>query len=194
MATEHKPVQFAPIEATDEQLARLVATDPAALAELYERYLPRVSSYVRRKLRNPELEQDVVSQIFLKVIEGLQTRRIDHVRPWIFTIAHHTIVDVYRARPDAVSMESVPEPLDPSANPEDVAAALSDLHLIRSLFPHLTASEQQVLDLRLFGLTNPEIADVLGRSYSWVGSTQHRAYKRLQVLVRAHIERTGGRT
>ncbi len=191
MATEHLAVQPA---ATDEQIARRVASDPAALAELYERYLPRVSSYVRRKLRNPDLEQDVVSQIFLNVLEGLQTRHIEHVRPWIFTIAHHTIVDVYRARPDVVSLEFVPELLDHASNPEDIAAAQSDIRLVRSLLPRLTANEQQVMDLRLFGLTNPEIAELLGRSYSWVGSTQHRAYKHLQDLVRAHIDRTGGTT
>ena len=82
----------------DESLAVRAANDPAAMTELYRRFVVRVDRYCRRRLQDPELAEDVTSQIFLKVLEGLRKRRVENVASWIFTIAHNEVVSQYRRR------------------------------------------------------------------------------------------------
>jgi RNA polymerase sigma factor (sigma-70 family) len=47
----------------------------------------------------------------------------------------------------------------------------------------LSPDQRHIVDLRLAGLTGPEIAEVLGMSESAVKSSQFRAYSRLRKLL-----------
>ena len=77
------------------------------------------------KLRNPDLVEDVVSQIFLRVIEGLRKTRVEQVRPWIFSIARNEVVNAWRHR-QFVQLDSVSERPSPEHSPEDLAIAAGD--------------------------------------------------------------------
>jgi RNA polymerase sigma-70 factor (ECF subfamily) len=168
---------------SDESLAARAATDPAAMTELYRRYVARVDRYCRRRLRDPHLAEDVTSQIFLKALEGLRRGRIEHVSSWIFTIAHNEVVSHYRRERHDVGIDEVAEVASHGRAVEDAAIAQSDARDMRSLLPLLTADQQRVIELRLAGLTSLEIRQVLGRSRSWVGTTEHRAVNRLRDLM-----------
>lgn len=176
--------EFEPSDDSDESLASRAAHDPDAMTELYRRYRPIVEGYCRQKIADPERAQDVISQIFLSVLEGLKCKKIARVRPWIFTIAHNEIIDAYRSFRIDVPLERVFHLRDEKQTPEDVAIENSEMQMLRTLIESLPEWERMVMERRLFGLTNPEISEMLGKSYSWVGSTQHRAYTRLKTLVR----------
>ena len=47
----------------------------------------------------------------------------------------------------------------------------------------LTNDQRQVVELRLAGVTGPEIRETLGRSRSWVDTTQHRAVQKLRAVL-----------
>ena len=159
------------------------------MTELYRRYVARVDRYCRRRLRNPDLVEDVTSQIFLKVLEGLRRGRIEHVASWIFTIAHNEVVSLYRRERHDVGIDAAEDMASDSQTVEETVIALSATRDLRAMLPLLTADQQRVIELRLAGLTSLEIRQVLGRSRSWVGTTEHRAVRRLRDLMTADQSR-----
>ncbi|HYP60004.1 MAG TPA: sigma-70 family RNA polymerase sigma factor [Thermomicrobiales bacterium] len=168
---------------SDELLAVRAANDPAAMTELYRRFVVRVDRYCRRRLQDPELAEDVTSQIFLKVLEGLRKRRVENVASWIFTIAHNEVVSQYRRRREFVGITEAVLAGGDDGMLEDTVITAADARDLRALLPLLSADQQRVLELRLAGLTSLEIRQVLGKSRSWVGTTEHRAVHRLRDLM-----------
>jgi RNA polymerase sigma-70 factor (ECF subfamily) len=53
---------------------------------------------------------------------------------------------------------------------------------IRALLALLSSDQREILELRLTGLTDAEIARVLGRSHGAVRMSQHRAVARLRSI------------
>jgi RNA polymerase sigma-70 factor (ECF subfamily) len=168
---------------SDESLAARAGAEPAAMTELYRRYITRVDRYCRRRLQDPELAEDVTSQIFLKVLEGLRKRRVENVASWIFTIAHNEVVSQYRRRREFVDTVEAAEVAGDGVALEDAVITSADVHDLRALLPLLSADQQRVLELRLAGLTSLEIRQLLGKSRSWVGTTEYRAVHRLRDLM-----------
>ncbi len=183
----HNQVRSGPAVAaageSDERLAARASTDPAAFAELYERYVARIDQYCRWRLRDRDLAQDATSQIFLKALEGLRRRRIDNVASWLFTIAHNEVVDRYRRQHQTTAFDSYREVASSGQSVEDLAILASSSADLHRLLPLLSPDQQDVIELRLAGLTSTEIQEVLGRSKSWVATTHHRALRRLRGLL-----------
>lgn len=163
----------------DHALASRALHDRAAFAELYQRYLTPIYGYCYRRLGSREAAEDATSLVFTKALEGLPNRNTANVRAWLFTIAHNVVVDSYRSHRVTIDLESV-DTIASSGSPEDDALAAIQLGELRAALDLLTDDQRQVVELRLAGLTGPEIRDVLDRSRSWVDTTQHRAVQRLR--------------
>jgi RNA polymerase sigma-70 factor (ECF subfamily) len=171
-------------EATDEYLAALAASDPAAFAELYHRYVSRIRRYCSRRLRDEDQAEDATSRVFLKALESLQHKRVDNVASWLFSIAHNDVIDRYRRTPQHLDLDDAWNLVSAERSPEDVAIAQSEAADFRRALAHLKPDQQRVIELRLAGLTTAEIQEVLGKRRPWVGTTQHRAVQRLRELMR----------
>lgn len=170
---------------SDELLAARAATDPSAFAELYRRYVVRIHRYCDRRLPDPDLAQDATSQVFLKALESLQHKRVDNVASWLFAIAHNEVVDRYRRRRHDTPFDELEEMESADRSPEDLALGRVESGRLHALLPLLSQDQQRVVELRLGGLTNREIEDVLGKGKSWVCVTQYRALHRLRELLDA---------
>src|SRR5687768_3959772 len=121
-ATHLEPVVWTE---SDEALAARAA-DPAAMTELYRRYVHRVDRYCRRQLQDPDLAEDVTSQVFVKALEGLRRNRIENVASWIFTIAHNEVVTLYRRQRNDVGLELAERVMSPDISLENAVIAQSD--------------------------------------------------------------------
>lgn len=177
---DYRPVLSAE---SDEILAARAATDPAAFAELYNRYVARIDGYCHQRLHSTDLAEDATHQIFLRALESLRKRPVENVAAWLFTIAHNECVDRYRRHHAQVPIEMAVELAGIDQSPEDEAVARSMATELRELLPLLREDQRRVLELRLAGLSSGEIQTVLGKSRSWVGVTQHRAVTRLRTLM-----------
>lgn len=168
---------------TDAMLAARAATDSSAFAELYQRYVVRIHRYCSRRLADADLAEDATSQVFLKALESLQHKRIDNVPSWLFSSAHNEVVDRYRRQHHHRSIDDLHHLASGSLSPEEAVLGQLDAIDLRALLPLLTADQQRVIELRLAGLTNSEIRDVLGKGKSWVTTTQFRALHALRKLL-----------
>ena len=169
--------------------AALVAAarrDPRAFAPLYQRYFDPVYRYCYRRLGNPEAAADATSQVFAKALAALPRYRDGSFRSWLFAIAHNTIVDSARAARGDRPLEAAADLADAAPTPEDASLAADQGRSLRAALAHLSPDQRRILA----GLTDQEIAKVMGRSLTATRMVQVRAVARLRVLL--GVGATGG--
>jgi len=174
----------------DAELAmvRRAQHDPAALAPLYERYVDAVFAYCYRRTSDRELAADLTHQVFARVLTALPQfaqRPNGSFRSWLFTIAHNLVVDTRRLKKETASLDRAgPDQLhDGARSPEEHAIASEQRRALNAALGQLTNGQRQVVELRLAGLTGPEIATALDMRLAAVKSAQFRAYARLRDLL-----------
>lgn len=173
-------------DASDDDSAIVVRAqrDPAAFSELYCRYADPVYRYCHRRLGDSEAARDAASRVFAQALAALARCQPRSFRSWLFAIAHHVIVDDFRARARATGPLSAALNIpDEAANPESRLLAAETAASVHELLRRLPEDQRQVIELRLAGLSGAEIAHVVGRSLAAVKSSQFRGYGRLRALL-----------
>jgi RNA polymerase sigma-70 factor (ECF subfamily) len=189
MLERFRPTGADPLAASDDALlARVRARDSAALRALFQRYHGRVFHFVLRRLRDPELAEEVVADVFFEV-----WRSVEHFRgasrpsTWIFGIAHFKATGAHRDRSRHKRAAVVPtnvESLHRVADDTDAGARLvarEELRIVRRVLAGLPDDQRQVLELAVFeGLPYEEIAHRLGVPAGTVKTRVARARARLR--------------
>ena len=180
--TEHATAVMPPSDAAMIAAAR---TDPHAFAPLYRRYVDPVYRYCYRRLGDPETAADATSQVFVNAIAALPGYRDDagSFRYWLFAIAHNVVIDEVRTirwTSRMTTLEAATELAGTMPSLEDDLVAGETARSVRVLLRQLTTDQRHVLELRLAGLTGPEIAAALGKSLGSVKIAQVRAFARLR--------------
>lgn len=156
-----------------------------AWERLYRDLAPVVLGYLRaQNLRDPE---DVLGEVFLQVVRDLHRFEggYDGFRSWVFTVAHHRMVDARRKvqrRPptDATPTEDLDLHLPPTEAEPEALEHLTTGEVV-ALLDELTEEQREVLVLRLVGgLTHQEVAEVLGKGRGAVKQLQRRAVSALR--------------
>ncbi|MFN8590476.1 MAG: sigma-70 family RNA polymerase sigma factor [Thermomicrobiales bacterium] len=178
----------------DSPLVALAQTDRQAFAALYDRYVHRVYGYCYRHLGSREAAEDATSLVFTRAIAALPrfAPTGGTFRAWLFTIAHHTVVDTHRALRfvspgDASHAAAAAALIDPAPGPEDLILAAESAAALHQVLTRLTPEQAQVVELRLAGLRDSEIAHVLGRSQGAVRASQYRAMVRLRAILAGDV-------
>jgi RNA polymerase sigma-70 factor (ECF subfamily) len=157
--------------------------DQDMFARLYEAYMERVYRYVYFRVADENLAEDITSQVFLKVWEKLGTYQAGQspFMAWLYRIARNAVIDHYRSKKVAVSLEE--------ANPVELSHADEvdeklDLQIqseeLREALQELTEEQQQVLVLKFVGgLSTMEIAQQMGKQEGAVRALQMRGLQGL---------------
>ena len=158
-----------------------------AWALLYRSHAGRVLGYLRgRGASDPE---NLLGEVFLQLARNISTfsGTEDNFRSWVFTVAHHRLLDERRAARRRPS-ESVAEIEESAPVPGDATAesALTSIGTdrVRELIGRLAPAQQEVLLLRIVGgLTVPEIADAIGKNTGAVKALQRRGLEALRRMM-----------
>ncbi|MBW2529050.1 MAG: sigma-70 family RNA polymerase sigma factor [Deltaproteobacteria bacterium] len=170
------------MKSDEELMAAYAAGDPTAFGDLFERYAPKLTRMMRRKISSPEAAEDLVQQTFLQVHRARRdydSRR--PFRPWIWTIALNLQREHFRRlgrRPEA-SLDH--EPPASSKQPLRLVEQAGRAAELRRAVADLPATQREVIELHWFDeLSFPEVARVLGVGLSAVKVRAHRAYGTLR--------------
>ena len=136
----------------------------AMLLDLYDEALPAVYGYLRRRVANDSIAQDLTSETFLSAVSSIQSAVTSSVSTgWLIGIARHKLLELFRrvAREER-NLHAVASTLPDHDDPWGVT--LRD-DLTRSTLDVLGLHHRSALTLRhLDGLSVPEVARVLGRT------------------------------
>lgn len=184
------PLVGLPTDDEDALVAR-AQRDRREFAALYRQYLTPVYRYCYRRLGSQEAAEDATSQIFAQALAALPRYRSGSFRAWLFTIAHHVVVDDVRQRRPAAALETAAEIIDPGPSLDEIVIRGEQDHSLAVVMARLDPAQRQVLELRLAGLTAVEIAAVMGRSHGAIRTLQHRTLLRLRELLGASHDGVG---
>lgn len=174
----------------DRVLAAAKEGRPEALERIYRELAPAVLGYLRGQgAAEPE---DLAGEVFVALVERIRSFRGDEraLRAFVFTIAHHRLVDARRREHRRRDVPMDPHTLAASSLPtgdvgEEAMEALGTEWAMRVL-DALTPDQRAVVLLRVLGdLSVAEVARVLGKTRGAVKTLQRRG---LAALARS-IER-----
>lgn len=160
--------------------------DPRAFAPLYHHYVDDVYRYCYRRLGDAEEAADVTSLIFARALAALpRYHGTGSFRSWLFAIAHNAVIDGHHQVRSWAPLPAGADPIDPAPDPEEVVLRADAVREVRAVLVQLPPDQRQVVELRLAGLTNREMATILGRSVPAIKMLQARALIRLRSLLDA---------
>ncbi len=169
---------------SDEKLMVLVTSgDQSAFNELYNRFNERLYYYFFRMLGNsPELANDFLQEIFLKIIEKPELFNPKYTfSTWLFTIAHNLCKNEYRRRDvrkeadQTTEIESIDDHSTFKINKEELVNNIyNELSLLKT--------DQQSAFLLFYreGFSINEISEILNLPKGTVKSRLHYTRKFLE--------------
>jgi RNA polymerase sigma-70 factor (ECF subfamily) len=161
--------------------------DREALHFLYVRYAQDLNRYVIGFVRDPHEADDIVQNVFAKLITGIgkYEQRDVPFTAWIMRVARNAAFDHIRAR-RAIPTEDVRVAEDDTAG--HVQVNVERGQDLRQALEELPEDQREVLVLRhVVGLSPEEIADTLGRTESSIHGLHHRGRRRLKSSLR-HLD------
>lgn len=178
-----------------EVVSTVVAGDPAGLAEAYDRYAAPLYNFCRTMLREPADAADVVHDTFVIAackLSGL--RHPERLRSWLYAVARNECRRRLRGDSQQMPFDGTVDVADEAA---DVAADAEKAELralVRDALSGLGSSEREILELQLrHGLTNSEVASVLGTSRNHGHALLSRARGQLETSLGVLVVARAGR-
>lgn len=153
------------------------------LEALYRSSRDDVYAYVATLLRDRAAAEDVTALAFERAYRRRRTfdRRRGEERAWLFGIARNAALDELRRRQRTARMAADPE--DPAAQDqlEDGAEVALRRTAVRAALAGLPVREREIVALKFHaGMSNAELARVLGVSESNAGTLLYRAMEKLR--------------
>jgi len=163
-----------------------------ALRQIYTAYFQPIYQFIRLRVGDAHLAEDLTSEVFLDFVGAVKGRNPgpkQNLRGWLFRVARNKIYDHYgkdRRMPTTTLEDWIPDTSD--ENPEAQFMRTLNVQNARDALHQLAPEQQEVLILRFGQMLNlQETADIMGKSVSAVKSLQFRAVERLrQLLETAH--------
>lgn len=173
-------------QSDSDLLTRLRVGDRDALATVYDSYSPALYRYLYRRVGNAALAEDLTGQVFLKLLEAIRREQLWHssFSGWLYRIAHNLVMDHFRKHGSQTTVE-LEEWLESGARgPDGQVEHHLRLDEIRQALNELTEEQSQVILLRFGeGLSNKEVADMMGKTEGAIKGLQHRALHALRHLL-----------
>tara|TARA_R110002050_G_scaffold286088_1_gene436096 strand:- start:48295 stop:48879 length:585 start_codon:yes stop_codon:yes gene_type:complete len=145
---------------TDQELvSKYLNGHEYSLQILIERHQERVLGYIRSKVRDTQLAEDIFQDVFIKVINTLRKGKYNEegkFLPWVMRISHNLVIDYFRqakkmrttaGTKDFDIFDIIPDEED---NAEDKMAFKNSLSTVKELIEFLPADQLEVLKMRMY--------------------------------------------
>lgn len=149
---------------------------------LYRSSRDDLYAYAASLLRDRAAAEDVTAQAFERAYRRRRTfnARRGNARAWLFGIARNAALDELRRRRRQAALDIDPEDAN-AVTPEEGAEHALTRTTVRAALATLDARERELIGLKFYaGLSNRELARVLGVSESNAGTMLHRTVSKLR--------------
>lgn len=190
------PRSAAPLRASDDLaiVRRMVAGEPEALAELYDRFAPLVLAVARRILGAAGDAEEVLQEAFLQAWN--QAERYDagrsSVSTWLVLIARTRALDRLRSRGardrTAAAAAAEPPPPDTSSRLDEHVLHRERRRRVKEVLSAIPEEQRRVLELAFYeGLSQSEISTRTGTPLGTVKTRALLGMKKLREALRNEI-------
>ena len=163
--------------------------DEKSFALLFDTCYEKISRYVQFRIPEEEVE-DLVSEVFLKVVEKIDTYKPDPkagFNAWIFRIAHNKVIDFYRKKKELLGQSDedgtdfflqIP---DENLRPDQQTNLNLDVKKLYKILKQLPDVQREILEFKyLEGFSNTEIAKITGKAEGNIRVIQLRALREIR--------------
>ena len=171
----------------NEIMLKIISGDIDKIGLLYEKYNKLLFGYFFKLTRSHELSEDLVNDVFLKMLHAKDNYRGDGIfRVWMFRIAHTIFIDNYNKNKKWIPKEIFANKQENIEDPETMHEEKENKELVHKALLKLKKKEREVIVLsKLDGLKYKEVAEILRCSEEAVKVRTFRALKNLkEVLLR----------
>jgi RNA polymerase sigma-70 factor (ECF subfamily) len=170
-------------------LAEFKSGDEQAFSKIYDRFRKPILKFVRSRIHDDEVSNEITQEIFLKVYRFRENYQEEYAfSTWLWTIARNTICDHIRGHKGGTTYhegmgekEIAPDDL-PSfqQHAEAILTRKDERRSLLKMMKSLTRFQKRVLWMRVIHqLSYSEISKKLGISLSAVKNLAHRAKQAL---------------
>ncbi|MGB3864680.1 MAG: sigma-70 family RNA polymerase sigma factor [Xanthobacteraceae bacterium] len=176
-------------ETTDEALiARIAQGDKTAMQVLYGRHHVRVFRFGLRLVRNEQLAEDLISEVFLDVWR--QAGRFEGrsaVSTWLLGITRFKALSALRRRTEAELDDEMAVAIADTADDPEVTVQKKDTgEALRGCLTALSPEHREIIDLVYYHEKSvEEVAEIVGIPENTVKTRLFYARKKLAVLLQA---------
>jgi RNA polymerase sigma-70 factor, ECF subfamily len=153
----------------------------AAVAPIYLEYEAKLRGFVMNRVKDKDEANDILQQLYVKLYKHCeQLQEVRNLNAWLYQIARNSVYDYYREQGRSMSIEDE-EKLDAQFSLENTQQESESLVL--PLINMLPAEYAEPLRLsEIEGISQKEIAERLGMSYSGAKSRVQRGREKLKEL------------
>lgn len=172
----------------DEQNASdgLHNLDSQAIGAVYDQYFPEVYRYVRYRVDDDAVAEDIASDVFMRLLEASQKRQGPQtsLKGWLIATASNVVNDHLRRqyrRPTEALSDALPDGGSSIAAEVDLR---EQNRAVRTAYAQLTTDQQDVLAFRFGqGYSLEETAALMRKKVNAVKALQFRALASLQRFI-----------
>jgi RNA polymerase sigma-70 factor (ECF subfamily) len=167
----------------NEIVIRCQNGDSKAYAEIVDMFGTSLYGYFYRLSGNSETSNDLLSELFMKLVTKIGTYKGGSFKKWVFTIASNVFYDYlrYRYRQKKL-LDGKAGTIVESELPLDSAMDLKDE--LEHYLAKLDADTAEILMLRFYGqMSFKELAEVRGEPIGTTLSKVHRGLKKMRNLM-----------
>jgi RNA polymerase sigma factor (sigma-70 family) len=174
---------------SDEALMKQYAHgDVAAFDILYRRHEMRVWRYLERHTGNRATADELMQEVWFAVARDA-ARYVPSARftTWLFTIAHHRMIDAIRVRRQESSLDPDALSADPRSGPLAAAISMDQAKALLGAVSQLPEEQRDAFLLQMEGdLGIEEIAAITASSFETTKSRLRYARTKLRELLKEH--------
>jgi RNA polymerase sigma-70 factor (ECF subfamily) len=171
------------LENDSELIARAQGGEVEAFGELYQRYLDLIYRYIRVRVAEDRVAEDLTEAVFLRSFEALG-RYKERGRPFsafLYQVARNLLVDHYRQKKEEVSIEDANQMATSAPAVDEQVIQSERIREIGHALASLPSDYQEVIRLRvILALSTADVAAWMGRSEGAIRVLLHRALAALR--------------
>jgi RNA polymerase sigma-70 factor (ECF subfamily) len=158
-------------------------SDPAAFGQLYDRYAGQIYRFVRARVRDDGLAEDITAEVFLSALGHIKGYQ-DQGRPfscWLYRIAVNAVASHYRSQRSSLPLDEHLDLVSPLLDPLDEVVGRERIRAVWQAVDRLPAQQRAAMILKFSeDMTMEEVGAVLGKSRAAAKLLIYRAMQRLR--------------
>jgi RNA polymerase sigma-70 factor (ECF subfamily) len=176
------------VVADEALIARIAEGDRLAMRALFARHQVRVYRFVLRAGHDPQIAEDLVSEVFLDVWRHAgQFAQRSTASTWLLSIARHKALSARRRRKDLRLAEATVAAIaDERDDPEAAVVKSERGAILRNCLQRLSPDHREIIDLTYYqGVGIEAAAEIIGIPANTVKTRMFHARKHLAALLAA---------